>query len=187
MELWKLPRVLVVHLKRFSFTNRSVCRSLHLYMRIPMFLIVSAPLIFPQRDKITTLVDFPLEGLDLTEYNLSKEGSAIYDLFAVSVRPFIRVNQALFLEPVYVDTGNCRAFPTSSLYPQNHYGGLGGGHYTAYCKLDGKWYDFDDSSVTAIPAERVRSSAAYVLFYLRRDADESGTKADSMQEDVKSE
>jgi len=32
----------------------------------------------------------------------------------------------------------------------NHYGGLGGGHYTAYAKNNLKklWYDFDDSSVT---------------------------------------
>ena len=32
----------------------------------------------------------------------------------------------------------------------NHYGGMGGGHYTAYAKNkdDGKWYYFDDSSVT---------------------------------------
>jgi ubiquitin carboxyl-terminal hydrolase 4/11 len=30
---------------------------------------------------------------------------------------------------------------------QNHYGGMGGGHYTAYAKsrVNGKWYNFDDS------------------------------------------
>jgi ubiquitin C-terminal hydrolase len=29
----------------------------------------------------------------------------------------------------------------------NHYGNLGGGHYTAYARQtdDGKWYSFDDS------------------------------------------
>ena len=35
----------------------------------------------------------------------------------------------------------------------NHYGGLGGGHYTAYCKHEpssGKWYDFDDSRVSSL-------------------------------------
>ena len=32
----------------------------------------------------------------------------------------------------------------------NHYGGMGGGHYTAYAinKDDNHWYYFDDSSVT---------------------------------------
>src|SRR4051794_11702335 len=32
----------------------------------------------------------------------------------------------------------------------NHFGGLGGGHYTATCKNfeDGKWYNYDDSRVS---------------------------------------
>ena len=52
----------------------------------------------------------------------------------------------------------------------NHYGGMGGGHYTAYCKLneDGNWYCFDDSHVSAVRPETVQSEAAYVLFYRRR-------------------
>lgn len=31
----------------------------------------------------------------------------------------------------------------------NHYGGLDGGHYTAYCKnpVANEWFDFDDSQV----------------------------------------
>lgn len=34
----------------------------------------------------------------------------------------------------------------------NHYGSMGGGHYTAYAKnhVDKKWYDFNDSRVSAI-------------------------------------
>ncbi len=53
----------------------------------------------------------------------------------------------------------------------NHYGGLGGGHYTAYCRMpdNGRWYCFDDSHVSEISTETVLSSAAYVLFYRRRD------------------
>jgi ubiquitin carboxyl-terminal hydrolase 4/11/15 len=53
----------------------------------------------------------------------------------------------------------------------NHYGGMGGGHYTAYAKNkdDGRWYYFDDSSVTALSEDAVVTKAAYVLFYQRRD------------------
>jgi ubiquitin carboxyl-terminal hydrolase 4/11/15 len=56
----------------------------------------------------------------------------------------------------------------------NHFGGVGGGHYTAFGKnyLTGKWYDFDDSSCTEITADSRRSSvvssAAYSLFYRLR-------------------
>jgi ubiquitin carboxyl-terminal hydrolase 4/11/15 len=53
----------------------------------------------------------------------------------------------------------------------NHYGGLGGGHYTAYALNDDKvWCHYDDSRVTAnVEPEKVVSEAAYVLYYRRRD------------------
>jgi len=51
----------------------------------------------------------------------------------------------------------------------NHYGSLGGGHYTAYCKhRDGTWYNYDDSSVSSCSPGSVNSKAAYVLFYKRK-------------------
>jgi len=114
-DLWKLPKVLVIHLKRFSY-NRY------------------------WRDKLDTLVTFPTKGLDMKEYLInSKAGPAFYDLMAVS----------------------------------NHYGGMGGGHYTAYAKNyeDGQWCSFDDSSVSSVGEEDVQSKAAYVLFYVRRGSE----------------
>jgi len=53
----------------------------------------------------------------------------------------------------------------------NHYGGLGGGHYTAYAQNDDEeWCYFDDSRVTTLVKENeVVSVAAYVLYYRRRD------------------
>ncbi|KAK2827813.1 hypothetical protein FQN49_007313 [Arthroderma sp. PD_2] len=53
----------------------------------------------------------------------------------------------------------------------NHYGGLGGGHYTAYARnfVDGNWYEFNDSHVTMKrDPSSVVTSAAYLLFYRRR-------------------
>jgi ubiquitin carboxyl-terminal hydrolase 4/11/15 len=34
----------------------------------------------------------------------------------------------------------------------NHFGGLGGGHYTAFAKniYDNQWYNFDDSMVNVV-------------------------------------
>jgi len=53
----------------------------------------------------------------------------------------------------------------------NHYGGLGGDHYTAYALNDnGEWCYFDDSGVTAeVEESEVISAAAYILYYRRRD------------------
>uniref|UniRef100_A0A671RF53 ubiquitinyl hydrolase 1 n=1 Tax=Sinocyclocheilus anshuiensis TaxID=1608454 RepID=A0A671RF53_9TELE len=113
LDLWSVPPVLVVHLKRFSYSR---------YMR----------------DKLDLLVDFPLRDLDMSEFLINPSaGPSRYDLIAVS----------------------------------NHYGGMGGGHYTAYAKNkeDQKWYNFDDSSVSPSSEEQTVSKAAYVLFYQRQD------------------
>jgi ubiquitin carboxyl-terminal hydrolase 4/11 len=87
-ELWKTPDILVVHLKRFSSSSN-------------------------RRDKLDILVDFPIDGLDLTTRVVeSQEGKQeIYDLIAVD----------------------------------DHWGGLGGGHYTAFAKnfIDGEWYEYN--------------------------------------------
>jgi len=113
-------------------------------------------------DKIDALVEFPIEGLDLSDVVIGNkyvdgedgmnEGkpkeSLIYDLYAVS----------------------------------NHYGGLGGGHYTAYAKnsVDGNWYYFDDSSVTLSDPSKVMTSAAYLLFYQRRRSPSSSSTSSSL-------
>ena len=87
-ELWKVPDILVMHLKRFS-SNRNF------------------------RDKLELHVDYPVEGLDLSERVIvNDEGkSMVYDLVAVD----------------------------------NHYGGLGGGHYTAVAQnfFNKEWYDYN--------------------------------------------
>ena len=51
-----------------------------------------------------------------------------------------------------------------------HFGGTGGGHYTAVCRnMDGKWYDYNDSSCSPDSSSNVVSSSAYVLFYRRHN------------------
>lgn len=63
-------------------------------------------------------------------------------------------------EPIY----DCYAI-------SNHFGGLGGGHYTAYAQSDnGEWCYFDDNKVvTCVDEKEVVSASAYVLYYRRRD------------------
>uniref|UniRef100_A0A674N3I9 Ubiquitin carboxyl-terminal hydrolase 8 n=1 Tax=Takifugu rubripes TaxID=31033 RepID=A0A674N3I9_TAKRU len=109
LEIWKVPPILLVHLKRFSYEGR-------------------------WKQKLQTSVDFPLDSLDLAQYVIGpKQSLKRYSLYAVS----------------------------------NHYGGLDGGHYTAYCKsaLKQRWFKFDDHEVSDISTSSVKSSAAYILFY----------------------
>ena len=67
---------------------------------------------------------------------------------------------------------DCR--PLFDLYATvNHYGSVGGGHYTAFCRHmpSSQWNYFDDCTVTEnkVPGDQVGDmSAAYVLFFQRR-------------------
>lgn len=98
LQLWRVPDIFAVHLKRFS-SNRTF------------------------RDKLDNLVEFPLTDFDLTDrvgdktWIQQERGGErlVYDLFAVD----------------------------------NHYGGLGGGHYTAYAQnfVNGEWYYYDGTTV----------------------------------------
>jgi ubiquitin carboxyl-terminal hydrolase 8 len=50
----------------------------------------------------------------------------------------------------------------------NHQGATGGGHYFAYCKdNDGKWRQYNDSTVSDMTKEKVITKDAYCLFYER--------------------
>uniref|UniRef100_UPI00398EBC02 ubiquitin carboxyl-terminal hydrolase 19 isoform X2 n=1 Tax=Pristiophorus japonicus TaxID=55135 RepID=UPI00398EBC02 len=70
--------------------------------------------------------------------------------------------------------------PVYDLYAViNHYGGMIGGHYTAYARLpndknsqrsDVGWRLFDDSTVTTVDESQVVARHAYVLFYRRRNS-----------------
>jgi len=91
-------------------------------------------------EKLQTQINFPLEGLDLRQYALDPESQ-----------------EAAIYDLCCVT---------------NHYGGIGSGHYTCYTRHepDGTWHEFDDDAVFPVRnLAAICSTAAYVLFYLRRD------------------
>nr|TKR75027.1 ubiquitin carboxyl-terminal hydrolase 9-like isoform X3 [Populus alba] len=69
----------------------------------------------------------------------------------------------------YVKKKDGHSFTYELFAISNHYGGLGGGHYTAFAKLidENRWYSFDDSRVSPVNEDDIKTSAAYVLFYQR--------------------
>lgn len=108
-----------------------------------------------------------------------------------SFRDKIDVNVHYPLEALdMADKIGCKEEGKEYLYDliavDNHYGGLGGGHYTAMAKsfYDDQWYDYNgefvpspcsshstdepDSTCSKLSEPRVQSSAAYLLFYRRR-------------------
>ncbi|KAL7467546.1 hypothetical protein ACHAXS_007788 [Conticribra weissflogii] len=131
-HLYRTPPILIIHLKRFHFSSAT-----------------------HRRNKIDTLIDFPLNDLDLRDVVMHWDDGEepIYDCYAVS----------------------------------NHFGGLGGGHYTAYARADdGTWSNFDDSRVTSeVDESEVVSPAAYCLYYKRKDVIfDNDYSADNSSKDV---
>ncbi|XP_065063974.1 ubiquitin carboxyl-terminal hydrolase 8-like [Rhopilema esculentum] len=107
IELWSLPPVVVVQLKRFSSDGI-------------------------WHNKLQTNVDFPVSNFDMGRHLVGpRRDKAKYELTAVV----------------------------------NHYGSFESGHYTAYCANQNKWFCYDDNVVSEIDKNKLKSSAAYLLFY----------------------
>ena len=69
----------------------------------------------------------------------------------------------------YVIGYNRRAYIYDLHAVCNHEGGMMGGHYTSTIrKEDGKWYNYNDTTVKEVPKSRVISSKAYCLFYKKK-------------------
>ncbi|XP_031420691.1 ubiquitin carboxyl-terminal hydrolase 3 isoform X2 [Clupea harengus] len=98
------------------------------------------------RNKVDTYVEFPMRGLGMRNYLLEPES----------------------------------ALPQDCLYDLaavvvHHGSGVGSGHYTAYGSNEGRWYHFNDSTVTLTDEATVRKAKAYILFYVARTETDTGT------------
>ena len=116
--IWESPKILIILLKRFEFSYTGGA------------------------SKINTLIDFPINDLDISKFihPSSKSKFRKYDLFAIN-------NHTNF----------------SSM----GFNGITFGHYYSYCKnhLDNEWYNYDDETVTKIEKNKLITKNAYMLFY----------------------
>ncbi|XP_034845714.1 ubiquitin carboxyl-terminal hydrolase 43 isoform X1 [Mirounga leonina] len=137
LSLWTLPDILIIHLKRFCQVGE-------------------------RRNKLSTLVKFPLSGLNMAPHVAQRSTSP----------PPVTGPWPPWKPPACLPAG----YPLDFLYDLyavcNHHGSLQGGHYTAYCRnsLDGQWYSYDDSTVEPLPEDEVNSRGAYILFYQKRNS-----------------
>ncbi|CAF4998205.1 unnamed protein product [Rotaria sp. Silwood1] len=116
LQFKSLPHVVIIQLKRFSYSNGL-------------------------RRKLDSFVDFPIDGLDLSELlssSSSGKEKAIYDLIAIS-NHIGTINGGHY-------TAYAREEPSAD-----------------------EWYEFDDSYVSLIyPKQQIISKYAYLLFYIKR-------------------
>ena len=109
-----MPDIMIIQLKRFQYIPGQY---------------------FVHRDKISDLVNFPIEGLGKYQKKLNILGTfcrqiIIFKKCCIDLTEFVKGPIESHRQPVY------------DLYAvSEHSGGLGGGHYTAVCRnsIDKKW------------------------------------------------
>jgi ubiquitin carboxyl-terminal hydrolase 8 len=109
-----------------------------MYWSFPNILVIAIKRFNCYQQKNSTLIDFPIDNLNLSKYVINyekrifKEGEHLYNLYGIC----------------------------------NHVGNTNGGHYTSYVKnANGKWYEFNDTHVNRIKENNLITPSAYVLFY----------------------
>jgi ubiquitin C-terminal hydrolase len=128
VHIWRVPDILIVTMKRFALVGN-------------------------QLEKITSLVDFPMFALDISEWVKSSEGNTGMTLSSNAL------NSAYDLYAVV-----------------NHLGAMTSGHYSAYCSNSddsrhNRWLSYDDDHVMEVTGDvpkMIVSRNAYLLFYKRR-------------------
>lgn len=158
MSLWRNPPVVIIHLKRFQFTQH-------------------------MRRKLRDLVVFPLEGLDLSrimakeareqQQQRAKETGSIDGGDTVTTDD---ESASKHQESKNSDDDDNKQNQLYDLYAVvHHHGALSGGHYVASLKseIDGQWRVFNDAQVFEIHNRDVVDASAYMLFYIRRDVEKA--------------
>ncbi|CAD7077202.1 unnamed protein product [Hermetia illucens] len=163
LGLWSLPDILVVHFKRFRQQHEKGADAA----------------------KLTTMVKFPLNAFDMSPHlargacsssdSLNRDengGRPQGSPWRKMTRDHLRNNK---------DRDKELKDNRYDLYAVCYHQGdtLETGHYTAACKnpYDRQWYKFDDQRVSQVPADQVEeqiiNNEAYILFYQRRNIDNS--------------
>jgi ubiquitin C-terminal hydrolase len=145
IQIYRAPKILILHMKKLKEGyERFRSGSDHL------------------------LVDFPVQGLDITNLVRCVEPIEAYnipiDQFADENNPSLKKK----IIPEFKWNNTNLVYDCFGVV--NHYGSHYFGHYTAYVQNNGNWYTYDDSSVHRIDDPKsIVTEAAYVLFYRRRD------------------
>ena len=174
MSVWRLPPILIVHLKRFQYDRDT-------------------------RRKLRHHVVFPVQGLDLSAVVMGNKHNGKQrhqrqrkykdnnhdnscDKHDTSFVSDV-TNGCTDNDNPYIDSTCCsnksnhggEDHNENELYDLygivHHLGALHGGHYVTSLRseTDGKWRLFNDAQITEISENDIVDSSAYILFYIRRD------------------
>lgn len=192
MDLWRLPPLLVIQLKRFCYTQVSR-RKLHHLVDFPLTGLNLQAYLAKKREENTkqrdTGIEFwrflggklqhketPADGADeRMNGHASSEAATVSTESSYSNGNLAHGQLVSALESpaiaAAIEGGHDDALLYDLYAVVNHVGALGGGHYFAYVlsETDGKWKCFNDHQCKDVDENEVVSSTAYILFYRRRD------------------
>ncbi|XP_071178506.1 ubiquitin carboxyl-terminal hydrolase 32-like [Mytilus edulis] len=178
LDIWRLPPILIINLKRFQFLNGRWVKS-------------------------HKIVNFPYEEFDPSRYVVPRsceKHKNIYDANCNQSKDTLQTSDSIVPNgniPTLCDkdksdsekqisTDDCKSCNnnrnideldyTDVRYHLNsmscHTGILGGGHYVCYAKNPNhKWYLYNDSSCKEISNDQVDTNSAYILFYEQQNVD----------------
>lgn len=192
MDLWRLPPLLVIQLKRFCFTPVSR-RKLHHHVDFPLRGLQLEAFVAKQRQpkrmqesglhywlflggKLEHEADNSADGGLEAGSDSSKDpvgNDADSNGSDGTTSPTRNVSMPLLDAPATATARGEDGFLYDLYAVVNHVGALGGGHYFAYVlsRQDSKWKCFNDHQCKDIDEKEVVSSTAYILFYRRRDTE----------------
>jgi len=194
LEMWSLPPVLVLQLKRFEFDpGGQVRRKLNTPVRFPLDGLDLTPFCgdtesFPEGECLRAGQTVEIHGLQ-SAAGQKLNGTVCTAMYwdSNSMRFCVRMQETDTSE-LYKKLQSSNLRPVSSAAKVKHprvfdlcaiskhlaYADITSfGHYVSYARSseDGLWRLFDDDDVKEVTADEVAAqrSGAYILFYLRRD------------------
>ena len=138
IEIYKSPKYLIIHLKKLKYQAK----------KIP-------------------LITFPKNNLQMDKYVLNKSSIQDYNILK---EEFINGEQIQFnlkhnKQFIIEDKKPCKGLSYDLYGVVNHFGSQNFGHYTSSVKVNGEWFEFNDSSVHSADERDVVGDGAYILFY----------------------
>jgi ubiquitin C-terminal hydrolase len=143
MSLWRLPPVVIIHLKRFQFTQHT-------------------------RRKLRDLVIFPIEGLDLSRIKCADSKNKV-----PSSNGTTQTTTTTTTDTEHGKNNDDLLYDLYGVVHHQGALSGGHYVASLKSELDGQWRLFNDAQIYEIHSRDVVDTSAYILFYIRRDAKEA--------------
>ncbi|XP_062601497.1 ubiquitin carboxyl-terminal hydrolase 32-like isoform X2 [Saccostrea cucullata] len=174
LDIWRLPPILIINLKRFQFLNGRWVKS-HKIVNFPIEKFDPSNYLAPRavsEQSVTCVCQSnnsaeiqPVPNGDIPNHNdlqmeVEKDDKESKALPCKKCQLIKNIPTAD--EPIKYDLSSMSC----------HTGILGGGHYVCYAKNPNqKWYCYNDSSCKECTVEQMDCNSAYILFYERENID----------------